>query len=61
MKRNSTGNSRIMRHFESLGPGIFHLDAHYVKPGIADLYCVLEKGEVAIIETGTAHSLPYVK
>ncbi len=50
-----------MPDFESLGQGVFHIDAHYIKPDIASLYCVLEKNEIAIIETGTAHSLPYVK
>ncbi len=47
--------------FEHLGHGVYHLDAHYIKPGIASLYCVVHNQQVAIIETGTAHSLPYVQ
>lgn len=47
--------------FEHLGHGVYHIDAHYIKPGIASLYCVIHNQQVAIIETGTAHSLPYVQ
>jgi glyoxylase-like metal-dependent hydrolase (beta-lactamase superfamily II) len=47
--------------FEDLGFGVYHLDAHYIKPGVASLYCVVHNQQAAIIETGTAHSLPYVQ
>lgn len=47
--------------FEDLGHGVYHLDAHYIKPDVASLYCVVHNQQVAIIETGTAHSLPYVQ
>ena len=47
--------------FQDLGNGVYQLDAHYVKPGVACLYCVVHDDQVAIIETGTAHSLPYLK
>jgi glyoxylase-like metal-dependent hydrolase (beta-lactamase superfamily II) len=47
--------------FQHLGHGVYHLDAHYIKPGVASLYCVIHNQQVAIIETGTAHSLPYVQ
>jgi glyoxylase-like metal-dependent hydrolase (beta-lactamase superfamily II) len=46
---------------DHLGNGVYHIDAHYVKPGVASLYCVVHHQQVAIIETGTAHSLPYVR
>ena len=40
-------------------PGdITRIDAGYVAPGIACFYLVEGEGEVALIETGTAHSLP---
>jgi glyoxylase-like metal-dependent hydrolase (beta-lactamase superfamily II) len=47
--------------FEHLGQGVYHLDAHYIRPGVASLYCIVHNQQVAIIETGTAHSLPYVQ
>ncbi len=43
-----------------LGAGVYQLDALYIKPGVACLYCVVEENQVAILETGTAHSLPSV-
>jgi glyoxylase-like metal-dependent hydrolase (beta-lactamase superfamily II) len=50
-----------MQHYQHLGDGVYHLDSHYIQPGVASLYCVLQDGEVAIIETGTARSLPFVE
>lgn len=50
-----------MKNYELIGQGVYHLDAHYIQPGVASLYCVLHNDEVAIIETGTSNSLPYVK
>lgn len=47
--------------YEHLGQGVYHLDAQYIHPGMASLYCVVQNNEVAIIETGTAHSLQYVE
>lgn len=47
--------------YQDLGQGVYHLDAHYIQPGVASLYCVVHNQQVAIIETGTAHSLPYVQ
>ena len=46
---------------QSLGQGVYHLDTFYIQPGVASFYCVVDKGEIAIIETGTAHSLPHLK
>ncbi|MEJ2347226.1 MAG: MBL fold metallo-hydrolase [Gammaproteobacteria bacterium] len=43
-----------------LAHGISRLDTHYMKPGIAALYLMREKNRVAIIETGTTHSVPAV-
>lgn len=50
-----------MSFYESLGHGVYHLDAHYIAPGVASLYAVVENDEVAFIETGTANTLPYVQ
>ncbi len=50
-----------MPDYSHPGQGVYHLDSHYIQPGVASLYCIVEHGEVAIIETGTAHSLPYVE
>ena len=41
---------------EDLGEGIYCVDACYIHSGVACCYLVIEGGEVAIIETGTAHS-----
>lgn len=50
-----------MKDYELIGQGVYHLDTHYIQPGVASLYCVVHNDEVAIIETGVSHSLPYVK
>jgi len=48
-------------HTQDLGHGITLIDAEYIKPGVAALYLMEEDGEVAIIETGTNHSVPLIK
>lgn len=50
-----------MSHPQHLGHGIYHVDAHYIQQGVASLYCIIDNDEVAIVETGTAHSLPYLQ
>jgi len=40
-----------------LGDGITCVDAGYVEPGLACCYLLESRGEYAVIETGTAHSL----
>lgn len=49
-----------MSAYELIDRGVFHLDAQYVEPGVASLYCVVHNDEVAIIETGTSLTLPHV-
>lgn len=44
----------------SLAHGITIVDAHYVQNGVASIYLVAQGKNVIIIETGTAHSVPYV-
>ena len=46
---------------QDLGHGITQLDAEYGKSGVAAIYLMEENGEVAIIETGTNHSVPHIK
>jgi len=46
---------------QNLGHGITLVDAEYGQSGIASVYLLEEDGEVAIIETGTNHSIPYIK
>lgn len=46
---------------QEIGHGIYFLDAEYIQPGIAGLYVMLEGESVAIIETGTTHSLPLIE
>jgi glyoxylase-like metal-dependent hydrolase (beta-lactamase superfamily II) len=41
---------------ESLGYGIYCIDARYISPGVACCYLMVEGDEVAIIETGTAYT-----
>lgn len=43
---------------EDLGFGISCLDAQYLREGLACFYLVERDGELAIIETGTVHSVP---
>ncbi|MCB1666793.1 MAG: MBL fold metallo-hydrolase [Porticoccaceae bacterium] len=46
--------------WKSLGSGIYCVDAGYIKPGIACCYLIVEAGEVAIVETGTSHTVPTI-
>jgi len=41
---------------EYLGNGIYCIDARYIRYGVACCYLMVEGGEVAIIETGTAYT-----
>jgi glyoxylase-like metal-dependent hydrolase (beta-lactamase superfamily II) len=45
---------------KDLGHGITLIDAEYGQSGVAGIYLMEQDGEVAIIETGTNHSVPYV-
>jgi len=40
------------------GRGIFLVDADYLRPGLAAIHLIVEGGRVAVIDTGTSHSLP---
>jgi glyoxylase-like metal-dependent hydrolase (beta-lactamase superfamily II) len=40
-----------------LGYGIYCIDAQYVRPGQACCYLLVDGGDVAIIETGTSHTV----
>ena len=50
----------IKASYNDLGDGIIHLDAEYLKPGIASVYLLMEGNECAIIETGTNHTVPFI-
>ncbi|MBK6288557.1 MAG: MBL fold metallo-hydrolase [Gammaproteobacteria bacterium] len=43
---------------EQLDHGIFCLETGYQRPGTACCYLLVDHGEAAFIETGTAHSVP---
>ncbi|WP_218943395.1 MBL fold metallo-hydrolase [Exilibacterium tricleocarpae] len=47
--------------FSELGSGIYCIDADYVRRGLACFYLLYHRGEIAIIETGTSHSLPHLQ
>ncbi len=47
--------------FQELGNGITVVDTGYIQAGVAALYIVEEAGAVAIIETGTNYSVPYIR
>ena len=48
--------------FKELGHGITLVDAEYgQKSGVASIYLMVENDEVAIIETGTNHSVSFVQ
>lgn len=46
--------------YQNLSHGITVMDAEYITPDLAAIYIVEQDGEVAIIETGTNHSIPYI-
>ena len=46
-----------MAVYTTLAQGIYCVDALYVKPDVASIYLLREGDEVAIIETGTFHSM----
>ena len=50
-----------MTQYQSLGQGVYHLDTLYIEPGVASFYCIIDGGEIAIIETGTSRSLPQLE
>lgn len=50
-----------MQAYQPLGSGVYHLDAHYIEAGVASFYCIVEQDEIAVIETGTSFSLPYLQ
>jgi len=48
-------------HFtQNLGNGITLIDSGYMQGGVAAIYLMEQQGKCAIIETGTAHSVPLV-
>jgi len=49
-----------MAVYQPLAHGIYCIDALYVKPEVASIYLLREADEVAIIETGTYHSMANV-
>jgi len=49
-----------MADFAALAHDIFCIDALYVKPRVASIYLLRQGDEVALIETGTCHSLANV-
>ncbi|MEA3413226.1 MAG: MBL fold metallo-hydrolase [Pseudomonadota bacterium] len=46
--------------FFDLGHDVVCVDSGYQRPGLAAIYLVVEGGRAAVIDTGTANSLPYV-
>ncbi|MDH3761933.1 MAG: MBL fold metallo-hydrolase [Gammaproteobacteria bacterium] len=46
-----------MASYTALAQGIYCIDALYVKPEVASIYLMQQSDEVAIIETGTFHSM----
>ena len=41
--------------------GITTIDAQFIAPGIASIHMIEQKGRIAFIDTGTAHSLSGVR
>ncbi|MFT3961323.1 MBL fold metallo-hydrolase [Propionivibrio sp.] len=44
----------------SYGNGIHAVDAHYLRPRFAAVHVIEEGGRIALVDTGTNHSLPWV-
>jgi len=49
-----------MADFQPLGKGIYCIDSGYIQKQYAAIYLIQQDDEVAIIETGTFHSMPNV-
>jgi len=49
------------RNNQTYDHGITMVDAEYGQSGVASIYLMEQNGRVAIIETGTTHSVPYVE
>ena len=49
-----------MAEYTALGNGVYCIDALYVQPQVASIYLLREADEIAIIETGTYHSVDNV-
>ena len=49
------------RNNKTYDHGITMVDAEYAQSGIASIYLLEQAGQIAIIETGTTHSVPYVE
>lgn len=50
----------MQAHNIDLGYGITQLDAQYIKSGVAAVYLLQQGDQIAIIETGTAHTIPAI-
>ncbi len=46
--------------YQDLGQGIFCIEAMYQRPGLASCYLLREGNAAAVIDTGTAHTVPTV-
>ncbi|PIP03655.1 MAG: MBL fold metallo-hydrolase, partial [Zetaproteobacteria bacterium CG23_combo_of_CG06-09_8_20_14_all_54_7] len=40
--------------------GIHTVDAGYLRPGLASIHLIVEGGHVALVDTGTQHSVPHL-
>jgi glyoxylase-like metal-dependent hydrolase (beta-lactamase superfamily II) len=49
-----------MAEYDALAHDIYCIDALYIKPRVASIYLLREGDEVALVETGTCHSLANV-
>ena len=44
----------------SYGDGIYAVDAHYLRPKLAAVHLIEQSGRVAVVDTGTNDSFPFV-
>jgi hydroxyacylglutathione hydrolase len=51
---------RASNSIQSLGGGIYLIDAMYIRSGLVAIYLVVQDGRAAFIETGTTRSMPFV-
>lgn len=49
-----------MKDIESIGPEIWAIDSGYLRPRMDALHLIAHGGRAAIVESGTAHSVPRV-
>ena len=52
--------SALPTHVAAQGAGVYSVDAHYLRPGLAASHLIVEDGAAAFVDTGTNYSVPFL-